>query len=158
YLLISIAGYAWPLLSATPGSWSARITASTIMVSIMEPVSSAWIAMLLAVLTVYPARRAAAMPYMLWASLLLFCVPAAVYAIGWIDAGQAFGGLVISPIVAYTSRAVPLCVLGFAIGYSKLPESLENAARLVCMPAVYRASALVLPLFAASLIAASALA
>jgi ABC-type spermidine/putrescine transport system permease subunit II len=98
------------------------------------------------------------MPYLMWISLLLFCVPAAIYAIGWIDLGQKLGGLAIAPVVAHASRAVALCVLGFAVGYSRLPASLENAAQLVRVSSVTRAAVFVLPIIAGSLIASSALA
>ena len=67
----------------------------------------------------------------LWIGLLLFCIPAAIYAIGWLGVGQALGGLAIPPIVAHTSRAVALTALGFAVGYARLPSSLEDAAALV---------------------------
>jgi ABC-type spermidine/putrescine transport system permease subunit II len=49
-------------------------------------------------------------------------------------------------------------MLGFGIGYSRLPASLENAARLVQVSAVRRAVVFVLPLITASLMASSALA
>ena len=159
WLLISVSGYAWPLISsnATP-SLIKSVDATTVAVSIAEPVESAWLALFATVIMIYPARRTFAMPYILWASLLLFCVPAAIYAIGWIVAGQVFGGFAFPPIVAYSSRAVALCTLGFALGYSRMPVSLEDAARLVRMSALRRALMFVLPLIAPFLIASSAFA
>ena len=89
--------------------------------------------------------------------LLLFCVPAAVVAIGWIGVGQALGGLSVPPAVAYVSRTIGLPALGFLIAYSRMPPSLDDAARLVSMSPVRRAWTLVLPLLVPSLAAASAL-
>ena len=71
--------------------------------------------------------------------------------------GQALGGLAIPPIVAHTSRAVALATLGFAVGYARLPTSLEDAASLVRVSAIRRAFVFVLPLMVWSLMAASAL-
>jgi len=97
------------------------------------------------------------MPWLLWVGLILFCVPSAIYAIGWIRVGELVGGIAVPPIVAYASRAVALCSLGFAIGYSRLPSSLENASRLVQVSPARRAFVFVLPLIAPSLVASSAL-
>src|SRR5712692_4701035 len=98
--------------------------------SILEPVACAWSALIVTPVAAYPARRSGAMRAFLWIELLLFCVPAAIYAIGWLGMGQALGGLAIPPIVAHTSRAAALATLGFAVGYARLPPSLEAAGGL----------------------------
>jgi iron(III) transport system permease protein len=89
--------------------------------------------------------------------LLLFCAPAAVVAIGWIGMGQALGGISIAPAVAYVSRSMGLPALGFLIAYSRVPQSLEDAARLVSVSPVRRAWTLLLPLLVPSLAATAAL-
>jgi ABC-type Fe3+ transport system permease subunit len=157
-LFLSVGGYARAILSAPPGSWPrVPIDASTTLVSILEPVSCAWFALIVTVVAVYPVRRSSALPAILWIGLLLFCVPAAIYAIGWLAIGQVAGGLAVPPIVAHASRAVALCTLGFAVGCARLPRSLEDAAALVAVSALRRALILVLPLIVWSLMAASAL-
>jgi ABC-type spermidine/putrescine transport system permease subunit II len=92
----------------------------------------------------------------LWVGLMLFCIPAPIYAIGWIGVGQDLGGISISPLVAYTSRAIGLCVLGFGVGYARLPTSLENAAALVPSSVVQRMWLFVMPVIVWSVAAASA--
>jgi len=157
-LFLSVGGYAWPIIAALPGGWpGVPIHSSTGAVSVIEPVGCAWSALLLTLITAYPARRSRAMRYFLWIGLLLFCVPAAIYAIGWLGVGSILGGVAVPPIVAYTSRAVGLSTLGFAIGYSRLPRSLENAAEMVRVSAIRRAFVFVLPLIAGSLVASSVL-
>jgi ABC-type Fe3+ transport system permease subunit len=157
-LLVSVGGYAWAIVAAVPGGWPrVSIDASTTAVSILEPVACAWSALIVTLVAAYPARRSDAMRAFLWIGLLLFCVPAAIYAIGWLGMGQALGGLAIPPIVAHTSRAVALATLGFAVGYARLPMSLEDAASLVRVSAIRRAFVFVLPLMVWSLMAASAL-
>jgi ABC-type Fe3+ transport system permease subunit len=133
------------------------VDAQTVIVSIVEPVGCAWSALVLTLIAIYPARRSPVMSAFLWMGLMLFCVPAAIYAIGWIGVGQSLGGVAISPMVAYTSRAVALSALGFGIGYARLPASLEDAAALVPVSAVRRAWLFVLPLIVWSLAAGSAL-
>lgn len=157
-LLLSIGGYAWAIIEALPGGWPrVSVDASTTVVSILEPVACAWSALIVTLAVVYPTRRSGAMRAFLWIGLLLFCIPAAIYAIGWLGVGQALGGLAIPPIVAHTSRAVALATLGFAVGYARLPTSLEDAAALVRVRAVRRAFVFVLPVIVWSLMAASAL-
>ena len=158
-LLLSIGGYAWAIVAAVPRGWPwASIDVSTAVVSILEPVACAWSALIVTLVAAYPARRSSAMRAFLWIGLLLFCIPAAIYAIGWLGVGQLLGGLAIPPIVAHTSRAVALATLGFAVGYARLPTSLEDAAALVRTSAVRRAFVVVLPLIVWPLMAASALA
>jgi iron(III) transport system permease protein len=70
---------------------------------------------------------------------------------------QFFGGATIPVIAAHASRAVGLAVMGFAIGYARVPASLENAARLVAMSPARRAFRFVLPLLLPSLAASAAL-
>lgn len=158
YVVAAVSGYAWAVVGAVPTSWlRSPVSAATLAVSVIEPVGSAWSALLLTVIAVYPARRSAVMPAFLWIALVLFCVPAAVFAIGWIGVSQRLGGMPISPIVAYTSRGVALAVLGFGVAYSRLPASLENAADLVPLSAVRRAWTFTLPLTVWSLAASSAM-
>jgi iron(III) transport system permease protein len=158
YALASLTGYALPILRASGDIHRPSIDFGTITASVMEPVASAWIALALTLACAYPARRARGMTYMVWIALLLFCVPAGIYAIGWIEVAQILGGLTLPPIVAHASRAIALCTLGFAVGYSRLPASLESAARLVRTSAVRRAIVFVLPVIAASLVASTSLA
>jgi ABC-type Fe3+ transport system permease subunit len=120
-------------------------------------VACAWSALIVTLVAAYPARRSGAMRAFLWMGLLLFCVPAAIYAMGWLGIGQVLGGLAIPPIVAHASRAVALATFGFAVGYARLPTSLEDAAVLVRVSPIRRAFVFVLPVIVWSLMAASAL-
>jgi ABC-type Fe3+ transport system permease subunit len=158
YLVLSLTGYARPIFADfARETLATRVNLSTIAVSVIEPVLAAWISLGLTLVCAYPARGAHTMPYMVWIGLLLFCVPAAIYAIGWIEVGQVFGGVTAPPVVAHISRAIALCALGFAVGYSRLPSSMESAAQLVRTSAIRRATVFVLPVIAASFIATSAL-
>lgn len=157
-LLLSVGGFASGVFATARSGWPrVPLDTSTVIVSIGEPVASAWIAVILTLVTAYPARHSRAMPTFLWIGLLLFCVPAAIYAIGWLSIGQALGDFAILPVAAHVSRAVALSTLAFAVGYSRLPTSLEYAAALVRISPVRRAWLFVLPLMAGSLMAASAL-
>lgn len=153
--VFSLGGYAWA--SFAGGVPRLRIEAGMLFASVAEPVACAWITVLLVVAAAYPVRTSAAMRFCLWTGLLLFCIPAAIFGIGWIGISHALHGLSIPPVVAHASRAVGLPLLAFAIGYSRLPRSLEDAARLAPIPPLRRALVLVLPLAAPSLVAASAL-
>ena len=156
--LFSLGGYALAVFSGLERGWPRlRIDPATVLVSVAEPMACAWITVVLVVVAAYPARASGALRWFLWAGLLLFCIPAAIFGIGWIGVSQALGGLAIPPGVALASRAVGLPALGFAIAYSRLPRSLEDAARLVTISPVRRAFHLVLPLLSPSLVAASAL-
>ena len=157
-LLVSVAGYASALFTAFPRAWARLpIDVWSTVASIIEPVSCAWMALILVIVAAYPARRSGAMPAFLLTGLLLFCIPAAVYAIGWIGVGQFLRGLAIPPVLAHTSRAVALATIGFVVGYSRLPRSLEDAAALVRVSPTRRAFVFVLPLVKWSLVASSAL-
>ena len=157
-LALSIGGYVWAIAAARPVEWPrVPMDLSTVAISVVEPVACAWVALGLTLLAAYPARRSRVMPYFLWIGLLLFCIPSAIYAIGWLSVGQLLGGLAVPAIVAHTSRAVPVASLGFFIGYSRLPTALEDAATLVAVSSLRRAVVFVLPLIAGSLMAASAL-
>ena len=158
WMAFAMAGYAWTAFAAPPGDWARLVVPSITMASILEPVGCAWAAVFLTLIAAYPARRRRAMRAFLWAGLLLFCVPAAIYAMGWLVIGQSAGGIAILPAIAHTSRAVALCTLGFSIGYSRLPRSLDDAAALVPVSAPRRAALFVLPLIAPSLAASAALA
>lgn len=158
-VLLSLAGYAW----ATAGGQQAltRRVATwlpTAAISVTEPVLSAMVSVGLAVLAVYPARRVPAARPLVVAGLLLFCVPAGIVAIGWIALAQHVSGFSVAPGIAYVSRTVGLCALGFAIAYSRLPRTLDDAARLVPMSPLRRAWLFGLPLLAPSLAATAALA
>lgn len=154
----SLGGYAWAAVSGAVNGWRRLpLAPSTVAVSIAEPVGCALAGIAMAVLAVYPARRSPAVRPLVLMGLLLFCVPAAVFAIGWIEVGQALGGGAIAPSVAHISRTIGLPALGFLIAYSRLPRSLEDAARLVRVSAVRRAWTFILPLLMPSLVAAAAL-
>lgn len=158
FLLLSLAGYTWAAIPAVFAERpTVRLKVSTVLVSILEPVVAAWIALLLTLVSAYPARRSRALRILLWVGLLLFCVPASIYAIGWLRMGQVLGGVAVPGVAAHTSRAVGLAALGFAIGYSRVPASLEDAATLVPVSPVRRAFQFVLPLLLPSLAAAAAL-
>ncbi|MBL8144602.1 MAG: hypothetical protein JNM38_26040 [Acidobacteria bacterium] len=151
----SLGGYA--LASLAGGVPRLRIEPATLFASVSEPVACAWVTVLLVVAAAYPVRASAGLRVCLWAGLLLFCIPAAIFGIGWIGISHALSGLSIPPLVAHASRAVGLPLLAFAIAYSRVPRSLEDAARLVPIPPLRRAFVIVLPLLAPSLLAASAL-
>ena len=155
---LSLAGYAWAAISGTGNVWR-RLPAgmSTVVVSIAEPVMCALAGLGLAVAAVYPLRRSVMIRTLTMIGLLLFCVPAAVVAIGWIAVGQAAGGVSVPPAVAYVSRTIGLPALGFLIAYSRMPQSLDDAARLVSISPLRRAWRLVLPLFVPSLAATAGL-
>lgn len=157
FLSLGIGGYLWAAFGSVHSARSVPVSSSTAIASIAEPVGCAWIALLLTLLVAYPLRGSRAMRFLLWNGLLLFFVPAAVYAMGWIRLSQMLGGVSILPIVAHSSRAVGLPVLGFAVAYSRLPRSLEDAARLVQTVPVRRAFLFVVPILLPSLVASSAL-
>jgi iron(III) transport system permease protein len=154
---VAIAGYGWALFAPSIEWTRFAVDPWSTAASIAEPVGCAWTALILTVAASYPARRSRGMHAFLWAGLLLFCVPAAIYAIGWLALSQRAGGVAIPPAVAHTSRAVALCTLGFAVGYSRLPPSMDDAAALVPVSHVARASLFVLPLVVPSLAASAAL-
>jgi iron(III) transport system permease protein len=156
--VMSLAGYAWAAGSGL-GRGGPRIATDprTVIVSIVEPVACSWATVALVVAAAYPVRGARVMRPFLWAGLLLFCVPAAIFAIGWIGLGQALGSVTMRPDLAYVCRSVGLPALGLAVAYARLPQSLEDAARLVPVSGLRRAFHLVLPLLAPSLAASAAL-
>lgn len=152
---ISLSGYAAASFAGGLPEW--RATPAIFWASIAEAVGCAWIALLLVVVAAYPLRAAPGAKVALWIALLVFCVPAAIFGIGWIGISHALGGFQVPPLAAHVSRAIALPLLGFAIAYARLPRSLEDAARLVAVSPLQRALWLVLPLVAPSLVAASAL-
>lgn len=157
-VVLSLAGYAWAAMSGAGNVWRRLPPGmSLVTVSIAEPVICALACVGLTVLVAYPIRRSPAIRTLTVIGLLLFCVPAAVVAIGWIGIGQALGGLSVPPALAYVSRAIGLPALGFLVAYSRLPRSLDDAARLVSVSSVRRAWTLVLPLLVPSLAATAAL-
>ena len=155
--LFSLGGYAAAAVSGLARrGLRVAIEPGALLASVAEPVACAWITVVLVVAAAYPARASGAMRWFLWAGLLLFCVPAGVFGIGWIGVSHALGGVIIPPGVAHVTRAVGLPALGFAIAYSRLPPSLEDAARLVAISPPRRAFQIVLPLLSPSLVASSA--
>ena len=157
-LLLAFAGYAGAAMhSLFVWRSAASVKLSIALVSILEPVAVAWTALLLALACAYPARRSWALRVLLWAGLVIFCVPAPIYAMGWLRMGQLAGGIAIPGVVAHASRAVGLAALGFAVGYARVPASLEDAARLVPVSPARRAFQFVLPLMVPSLAASAAL-
>jgi iron(III) transport system permease protein len=156
--VLSIGGYARAALSDGTAAWQrASISASTVAVSIAEPVFCALAALALAVAVAYPLRRSGASRAVAVTGLLLFSVPTAVVAIGWIAIGQTLGGISVGTSVAHVSRMVGLAVLGFLTAYTRLPRTQEDAARLVSLTALRRASTLILPALRPSLVATAAL-
>ena len=156
-VVFAMFGYAWSL-AGSPNGWPrVTIDLTTVGVSILEPVGCAWISLIVTIAAVYAVRRSRAMPALLCIGLTLFCVPAAIYAIGWLGLGQVVGGFAVPPSVAHTSRGVALATLGFAVGYSRLPQSLEAAAALVHVSPMKRAFIFVLPLVKWPLAATAAL-
>ncbi len=156
--LFSLGGYLLAVLPALGRGWpGGRPQTAAVLASVAEPVVCAWLTVLIVVAAAYVVRSSAAMRWSLWAGLLLFCIPAGIHGIGWIGVSQAFGGLDIPPGLAHASRVIGLPLLGFAIAYSRLPRSLEDAARLVPISPMRRAFVLILPLLAPSLVAAAAL-
>jgi len=154
----SLGGYVLAVLPALERGWpGARLQLSAVLASVAEPVVCAWSTVVIVVAAAYSVRSSAAMRWCLRAGLLLFCIPGAIHGIGWIGISQAIGGLDIPPGVAHASRLIGLPLLGFAIAYSRMPRSLEDAARLVPISPVRRAFVLILPLLAPSLVAAAAL-
>ncbi len=154
----SLGGYVLAVLPALARGWpGARLQPSSVLASVAEPVVCAWSTVLIVVAAAYGVRASAAMRWSLWAGLLLFCVPGAIHGMGWIGVSQAFGGLDIPPGLAHASRVIGLPLLGFAIAYSRLPRSLEDAARLVPISPMRRCCVFILPLLAPSLVAAAAL-
>jgi ABC-type Fe3+ transport system permease subunit len=156
-LLLSIAGYVGAASAMLGGRAYPTIALDTVLSSIVEPVGCAWGAIVLTVITVYPARRSRAIAVFLWLGLLLFCVPAAIYAIGWIGVGQTLDAISIPPALAYISRGVPVALLGFCVGYARVPRSLEDASSLVWASTARQACLIVLPLMLGSLAATSTL-
>ncbi len=157
-MTLSLAGFAWMAISGV-GGIGRRLPpgASTLMASVAEPIVCALSSLGLAVLAAYPARRSAAIRPLTVVGLLLFCVPAAVVAIGWIGVAQTLDGIPIAPALAHVSRTIGLPALGFLVAYARLPPSLEDAARLVPLPPIRRAWTLMLPLMVPSLAATAAL-
>jgi len=158
-VVLSLAGYALAFGGGLgSGNWpKVPVGLGTIVSSIAEPVACSWAAVALSVAAGYPARTSRAMPVLLSIGLLLFCIPAGIFGIGWIGVSQGLDGATIHTSVAHISRAVGLATLGFAVAYARLPKSLESAARLVPVSALRRALLLVLPPLAPSFAAAGAL-
>jgi ABC-type Fe3+ transport system permease subunit len=156
-IALPVIGYASGIVRS-PGGWPAMtIDGPTALASILEPVSCAWAALFITVVCAFAARRSDSTPLLLSIGLLLFCVPAAIYAVGWLALGQLVRGVAVSPSVAHISRGVALAALGFAVGYSRLPQSIEDAAALVPVHPVKRAFVFVLPLLKWPLAATAAL-
>ena len=155
---LSLGGYAWAAASGGGDLWRrSPFGFSTVAVSIAEPVLCALASVGLALLAAYPLRRSLAIRALTITGLLLFCVPAAIVAIGWIGIGQRLGGVSVAPAAAYVSRTIGLPVLGFLVAYSRMPRSLDDAASLLPISPVRRAWVLVLPLLVPSLAATAAL-
>jgi iron(III) transport system permease protein len=154
-MTLSLSGYAWAAMSG-PFAWRAR-SVDAVGVSVAEPVLCALVSVGLAVAAAYPGRRSASVRALAVAGLLLFCVPTAVVGIGWITIGHSVGGFHVTPAVAYVSRMIGLSSLAFLVAYSRVPQSLDDAARLVPVSSFRRAWTFSIPLLAPSLAAAAAL-
>jgi iron(III) transport system permease protein len=155
---LSLAGYARAALSGAGIVWSRlSVSTTTVVTSIAEPVLCAFAAVAVGVLAAYPPRRSSIIRPFAVVGLLLFCVPTAVIAIGWIAVEQALGGISVGPGVVHVSRMLGLAVLGFLIAYARVPRSLEDAAQLVPVSPVRRAWGLIVPLVGPTLAATAAL-
>jgi len=155
-----LAGYAWPALRAAAGGNAPRVPfgSGVFITSIAEPAVTACVALGLGLAAAYPLRQSRGLWWLLVAGLLLFCLPPAINAIGWIGVDQRVVGRWTTPIsVVHLFRLWGLAALGFAAAYVRLPSSLESAARLVPVSPVKRATAFVLPALAPSLAASSLL-
>lgn len=155
--LLALAGYLGPaMVAGASGRVRIPVDASAVA-TVAEAVVSAWLAVLLGGGAAYVLRRSPARPALLTTGLLLFCVPAAIWGIGWIELGQLLGGRTAPLALAHVARLWGLAALGFAAAYSRLPASLEHAAELVPVSPSRRALVLVLPPLAPSLGAVSVL-
>lgn len=155
--LLALAGYLGPAVALPAGGWLRISVDASAAATVAEAVASAWLAVLLGGGAAYVLRRSAGRPALLTAGLLLFCVPAAIWSIGWIELGQLLGGRTAPLALAHVARLWGLAALGFAAAYSRLPASLEHAAELVPVSPIRRALVLVLPPLAPSLGAVSVL-
>jgi len=154
---LALSGYLRAAASAPPAVWRRLLlNESALIPSIAEPVLCAWAAVILAVAAAFPARRSPAVRSVAIIGLLMFCVPAALIGIGWIVLGQALAGPV-PPSVAFVSRMIGLPVVAFLVAYARLPQSLEDAARLTAVSPLRRVWTFVLPLIGPSLVAVSAM-
>jgi iron(III) transport system permease protein len=154
----SLVGYGWAFLSnGSSGGRRWPMDLATVSVSIAEPVLCALAGVALAISASYTVRRSAAIRPLMLICLLLFCVPAAIVAVGWVGVSRAWGSGSVAPAIAHVARAIALPGLGFLVAYSRLPPSFEQAARLVPLSSVRRAWILMLPMLAPSIIAASAM-
>jgi iron(III) transport system permease protein len=158
FLAMSVGGYVRAVSVTGDDAWRRAFPGwPTLGSSIAEPVIGALTAVGVSILIAYPARRSVAIKVFAMVGLLLFCIPTAVTAIGWIVLGQKLNGVSFPPIAAYVSRMVGLAVLGFLVAYTRVPRSMEGAAQLVSVSPVRRAWTLMLPLVAPSLAATAAL-
>ena len=156
---LSLGGYAWAAMSGEGGVWRRLpLGTSTMTVSIAEPV--------LCALVTRRARRAGRVsgyvdrPRFDRSTMIGLCCsvcrPQSLPSAGseW---DKRLAALSVAPAVAYVSRTIGLPALGFLIAYSRLPQSLDDAARLVPLSPIRRAWTLVLPLLVPSLAATAAL-
>lgn len=155
--LLALAGYVGPVGAAEVRARVESLRGSVILSSVAEPVGGAWLALLLGGGAAYVLRRSRGLAAFLTAGLLLFCVPAAIWSIGWIELGQSLGGASAPPALAHVARLWGLAAIGLAAARSRLPASLEQAADLVPVSPLARSLRLVLPPLAPSLAAASVL-
>jgi iron(III) transport system permease protein len=155
-MALSLAGYASTAFSAG-GSARAPVDWPTTLASVLEPVFCALVSVFVGSLASYWTRTSTLIRPLAAVGLIVFCVPAAISAIGWIAIGQILGGIAIPLAAAHLSRTIGLSVLAFVVGYSRLPRSLDDAAQLVPISALRRWWTITLPLVIPSLAAASAL-
>ncbi len=155
--LSPLIGYAWPALRSHEADGRLSVNAITVLVSICEPALAALVALLLGVAAAYPLRRSSGINILLAAGLLVFCIPSAVNAIGWIGLGQRLGGTSVPPVLVQVLRLWGMAAIGFATAYARLPKSLEDAARLIPTSALVRTWTFVLPVLAPSLAATALL-
>lgn len=155
--LLALAGYLAPAVASRAGAWLRIPADATAVATVAEAVVSAWLAVFLGGAAAYVLRSSPGRAALLTSGLLLFCVPAAIWSIGWIELGQLLGGWTAPLVLAHVARLWGLAALGLAAAHSRLPGSLEQAARLVPVSPMRRALVLVLPPLAPSLAAVSVL-
>lgn len=155
--ILAFAGYVGPAGGDYAGASLRTLLGKAAFASVAEPVASAWLALLLGGGAAYLLRRSPRQPALLTAGLLLFCIPAAIWSIGWIELGQRLGGRTAPLVLAHVARLWGLAAIGLAAARSRLPGSLEQAADLVPVSPLRRAARLVLPPLAPSLAATAVL-
>lgn len=159
-LLVSapLAGYVLPVIRG-PSLHSLKLPFNfeTVAWSLGEPVVCAWITVLTGVMAGYSLRHSRFLVPLLTFGFVVFCIPAAVFGIGWIEIGRVLGNWTAPIVLVHASRLWGLALLSFAAAFARYPRSLADAAALIPVSRVRRALTFVLPSLAPSLGAISLL-